>query len=101
MSCHLNLLLDVEVAGSAGFLDAQLSQLDVDRTLVVQLLLVLLSKVAAIVWKLLFILLHLRLPPFLVICTASAVTAIGIHACAFCHGNRSKGGPPRDQSCAR
>lgn len=72
--CYLNLLLDVEVAGSAGLFYAQLSQLDVNGALVIQLLLVLLCQVAAIVWELLFVLLNFCLPALLVICMPAGVT---------------------------
>ena len=72
--CYLNLLLDVEVAGSAGLFDAQLSQLDVNGALVVQLLLVLLCQMGAVVWELLFVFLNFCLPALLVVCMPAGVT---------------------------
>lgn len=71
--CYLNLLLDVEVAGIAGLFDAQLSQLDVNGALVIQLFLVLLCQVAAVVWELLLVLLNFCLPALLVVCMLAGV----------------------------
>ncbi len=66
---HLDLLFDVVMFGSERLLDAKLGQLDVNDALVVQLLDMLLSKVAAVVGMLLLIYLNLFLPPRLVSCT--------------------------------
>ncbi len=62
------MLLDVVMSSSEGLLEAKLGQLDVTDALVIQLLDVLLSKVAAVVGMLLLIYLDLFLPSHLISC---------------------------------
>ena len=69
---HLDLLLDVVMSSSEGLLDAKLGQLDVNDALVVQLLDMLLSKVAAVVGMLLLVCLNVFLPSRLVSCTENS-----------------------------
>ena len=84
---HLDLLLDVVMSSSEGLLDAKLGQLDVNDALVVQLLDMLLSKVAAVVGMLLLIYLNLFLPSRLVSCTehSRAMSCHAVSGCMSCH----------------
>lgn len=65
---YLYLLLDVVMPRSEGLLDAELGQLAVNDTLVIQLHDVLLSQVAAVVRVALLIYINFFLPPLLISC---------------------------------